>query len=118
LRAREGGERREGRDDADEPQTALPFVSRKSSPGAVAAPRVAESPASAGSRSPAPSTEEGPAMRALRRLRLASIDRITREAASEGATRASVLEELTRHPQVRRFGRSIVWLEGAEGAAS
>lgn len=57
-----------------------------------------------------PSGAVGPALAALRRLRLASIDRVVREAAAAGATRASVLAELRDHPRIKRLGRSIVWL--------
>lgn len=50
----------------------------------------------------------------LDHLRLASVDRVVREAVALGATRQSVLDELRRDPNVRWFGRSIVWLTEAE----
>lgn len=50
----------------------------------------------------------------LEQLRLASVDRVVREAVALGATRQLVLDELRRDPNVRWFGRSIVWLTEAE----
>jgi hypothetical protein len=50
----------------------------------------------------------------LEHLRLASLDRVVREAVALGASRQSVLDELRRDPNVRWFGRSIVWLTEAE----
>jgi len=53
----------------------------------------------------------GAALTLLRRLRIASVDRVVREAmrADPGATRASVIAELEGHPhEVRWFGRTIL----------
>ncbi|MBX3249386.1 MAG: hypothetical protein KF901_19575 [Myxococcales bacterium] len=80
-------------------------------PKGAASPREAPPPKEA-----PPEASRGGAGRAvLERLRLASVDRVVREAALEGASRPSVLEELRRDPRVRWFGRSIVWLSETGG---
>lgn len=59
-----------------------------------------------------PCTEDGVAARELRKLKVASIERLVREirATHPVATRASVMSELSRM-RVKRFGASIVALE-------
>lgn len=78
-----------------------------SAPRAPEPPRVPDRP-----RAAAPTARGGPARTVLERLRVASIERVVREAKAidPAATRASVTTEL-RRGGVRFFGESIVALE-------
>jgi len=63
-------------------------------------------------RAPASFAPDGPAYRELRKLRVASIDRLVREvrAHHQMATRAMIMDELATLP-IKRFGGTIVALE-------
>ena len=80
-------------------------------PAPVPAPPLAPTPVLTPASPPLPSTSTGPALAALSRLRVASVERLLREArvASPNLTRADLVAELRRHP-VRFFGESIVAL--------
>ncbi|MDC3987653.1 hypothetical protein [Polyangium jinanense] len=71
-------------------------------------PREEEASPRATTKTPA----DGPVLRELRKLRVASIDRLVREvrACDPMATRASIMEELAKLP-IKRFGGAIIALE-------
>ncbi|MDI3288698.1 hypothetical protein [Polyangium sp. 15x6] len=88
----------------------LPVSAPPASPPPPAHPRERAEEASARATAKAPA--DGPVLRELRKLRVASIDRLVREvrACDPMATRATVMEELAKLP-IKRFGGAIVALE-------
>jgi hypothetical protein len=92
------------------PPVATPPV--PSPPPQSPAPPAPPSPKESQPRVPAPAVPEGAVYQELRKLRVASIDRLVREVRARDpmATRATVMEELAKLP-VKRFGGAIVALE-------
>jgi hypothetical protein len=100
-----------------------PFEAEAASLWRCAHRDVTESESARGTQAGAASSgAPGPALRVLARLRLASIDRVVREAAAESTgkagrlTRAQVLAELRAAPLVRVLGQSIVYLDERSGS--